>query len=481
MLISDDYFNSNKFRNLLQQYEASLESGSPAFMDADDLTDIADYYQMTGDNGRAEATVDFALRIYPGSLFPLVFKTRKALDNKNISLAEEYYEQIKDKNAFEANVLHAEIILCGGDMVAAEQELLHIYENLEDMDMDAETDDFCFCAAEMFFDRNEGKHASEWLARIDDQEATDVRELRGKISFLLERYKEASDIFQRLLDEDPYSEYYWNMKSTADYMNQDYESALESIDYALAINPDTPEALITKANTLFTTKNFEEAIKYYRKYLQFAPDDDFAVINIAISFCSLRKTEAAKHFFCWLIKHADGCNPKNVLRAYQEMALILNDENNVDEAIRFLDESKKYGDDDTETEIMKGHIYLSNGMVNESHSQFIKAFSMSEDYHNTLIKIMMSMLDCGCYDSVYDIFTKYRNGHKEGALKGGFGYMAMCCMELKRYDEAKEYLNLAERICPEELRIAFYNMLPHDIQEKDIFKYITNKIENKEL
>ena len=41
--MTDDqaYFKSEGFLNLLKQYEASVESGQPIYMDADDLADIA--------------------------------------------------------------------------------------------------------------------------------------------------------------------------------------------------------------------------------------------------------------------------------------------------------------------------------------------------------------------------------------------------------------------------------------------------------
>ena len=37
------YFESKEFKNILKQYEESVKSGHPAYMDADDLADIADY------------------------------------------------------------------------------------------------------------------------------------------------------------------------------------------------------------------------------------------------------------------------------------------------------------------------------------------------------------------------------------------------------------------------------------------------------
>ena len=36
------YFESKEFKNILKQYEESVKSGHPAYMDADDLADIAD-------------------------------------------------------------------------------------------------------------------------------------------------------------------------------------------------------------------------------------------------------------------------------------------------------------------------------------------------------------------------------------------------------------------------------------------------------
>jgi hypothetical protein len=39
------YFDSKEFQQILKQYEESIQQGSSIYMDADDLADIADYYQ----------------------------------------------------------------------------------------------------------------------------------------------------------------------------------------------------------------------------------------------------------------------------------------------------------------------------------------------------------------------------------------------------------------------------------------------------
>ena len=46
--MTDDqaYFESKGFQKILKKYEESAKSGHPIYMDADDLADIADYYQL---------------------------------------------------------------------------------------------------------------------------------------------------------------------------------------------------------------------------------------------------------------------------------------------------------------------------------------------------------------------------------------------------------------------------------------------------
>ena len=63
MLTGDRYFDSKVFQNILMSYENSVKSGHPIFMDADDLTDIADYYNLIGDTEKAKETIDYALEI----------------------------------------------------------------------------------------------------------------------------------------------------------------------------------------------------------------------------------------------------------------------------------------------------------------------------------------------------------------------------------------------------------------------------------
>ena len=111
MLTGDDYFDSNEFRDLLKSYEESVRSGVPLFFDTDDLTDIADYYQLTGNNKSANKAIERALEIDSGAVLPLIFKIRQALQNCDIKSAKRYFSQITDKDNPDYKFIKAEIYL----------------------------------------------------------------------------------------------------------------------------------------------------------------------------------------------------------------------------------------------------------------------------------------------------------------------------------------------------------------------------------
>ncbi len=61
MQYNEEYFNSEDFKELLDSYETALLAGEQPFMDADDLVDLADYYNYNGEGDKAAEAIDRAL------------------------------------------------------------------------------------------------------------------------------------------------------------------------------------------------------------------------------------------------------------------------------------------------------------------------------------------------------------------------------------------------------------------------------------
>ena len=148
MNIDEEYFKSEDFQELLENYEASINAGSSPFMDADDLVDLADYYNWQGFEDKAEQAIDYALEIYPASTLPNVFKARKALSEGDFTQAEYYRDEIENHDDPDYHYLVAEIMIARGDIQKADD---YLREYAKNVDPD-EHEDFVRDCANLYID-----------------------------------------------------------------------------------------------------------------------------------------------------------------------------------------------------------------------------------------------------------------------------------------------------------------------------------------
>ena len=58
----------------------------------------------------------------------------------------------------------------------------------------------------------------------------------------------------------------------------------------------------------------------------------------------------------------------------------------------------------------------------------------------------------------------------------GYGYMALCCYDLKRYSEFLTYLKKACERCPRECKVAMGHIFPEDLDPKEYYNYIKDRM-----
>ena len=73
------YFENREFQKILYQYEDAVSHEQSVYMDADDLTDIAEYYMMNGRPTDAMEAIRIALALHPDSEDPQVVLARQAM------------------------------------------------------------------------------------------------------------------------------------------------------------------------------------------------------------------------------------------------------------------------------------------------------------------------------------------------------------------------------------------------------------------
>ena len=226
---NNDYYNDEEFREILQEYEAAVTSGQSVFMDADDLADIADYYQQEERYDEAQQAIDLALELQPDSVVALNYQIHQAIDNGDYEAAEEYLSKIIDHDIPEYIYSRAEIWLAQDQVEEADNFLRKCYLDVPP----DECQDYVYDVANLYDDYDKDEKALEWLMRGKPENNEDFQELMGRTMFGLGRYDDSERIFNELIDRDPFQKRYWNALANTQFMKEDYGAAVTSSEYAI--------------------------------------------------------------------------------------------------------------------------------------------------------------------------------------------------------------------------------------------------------
>lgn len=177
--MDDNYYQSKKFAGLLKTYEEAIRDHQPLYMEADDLTDIADYYQQRGEFQKAQEAVDYALSLFPNAVAPLAFKARvAALIHGDEKEAWSYLDRIADKTDLDYYYAVAEVMLANKRAQEANQYLEEKYPLIDDEDVE----DYVLDVALLFCDYQQMDYAQQWLDRSHSTEEPDYQEVEARIA-----------------------------------------------------------------------------------------------------------------------------------------------------------------------------------------------------------------------------------------------------------------------------------------------------------
>lgn len=474
MQTGDEYFDSKEFRDILTSYEESIKSGQPIFMDVDDLADIADFYNYTGEREKASAVIEFALEMNPGATIPLVFKAREALENENIEKAKAFAEEITDKEDPDYKYLKAEILIAQ-NLIDEADDYLRSYFRTVDHD---EHEDFVLDVVNLYLDYGVNGKAYEWMMRAKGQKSSEYKELMARTLFGLGEFSKSAHLFNELIDQNPYSKRYWNALASAQFMNEEFNDSVISSEYAIAIDPEDPDGLLTKANCLYRLNKYEEALKYYERYCNHVPDDEFGLLNQGTCMVNMSRYEDAVE----LLQKALDIAPTNspyLVQIYQEIAFAYSAMKMPDKATEYIDQTDAIECDHIDMEVLRGHILLENGRYEEAEKKFQKAIIESQNDPNVILRIMVSLYDNKYLEASYTMFKRFFE-IMDDDFNEGYSYMALCCWDMKRVNEFMHYLKIAIERNPKEAKNVLNSIFPKEIAVEDYYDYIYKKIKSKE-
>ena len=287
----EKYFNSTDFKNALKKYEEACSRGDKVYLESEELTDIAEYYYKSGNDSQAVEVLDYAISLHPGAALPLVFRGRMALlDEKTPEKAKHYNELIDDQLDLDCIYLKAEIMINEGKSEDADSFLYECKERIDEDDVP----DYVLDVATLFMDYNLSDKANNWLKQSYEPDLADYKELKGRIAFSKGNYEESEHIFESLLDEDPYSNHFWNSLASTQFMRNHINDAITSSEFSIAINPNDDEALLNKANGLYSLGNFDEACIYYKRFINICPKESTGYMFLGNAYLNMNRLDEAE-------------------------------------------------------------------------------------------------------------------------------------------------------------------------------------------
>ena len=442
MPFDEDYFNSNDFQELLHSYEASVASGDTLFLDADDFVDIADYYNYNDATDKAIEVVEQALELYPDDVLLNVFMARQALLDADYDTASEYADRIGDKDSDEVN-------------------------------------DFIKDVGNLYEDYNIGQKAYEWMLRMTDDNSDDFKELMARALFGVGKYEEAGRLFNELLDNHPYSKSYWTALASAQFMSEDYRASVTSSEFAIAIDPEDPDGIDSKANALFKLGNYQESLRFYQRYADLVPDEPMNLLHQGTCLVNLgRNEEALKVMLRALDCLSDDSEEDQRLKAYiyQELGFCYSALNKTDKALEMIDQTAELPCDHNDMLVVKGHILLEAQRVEEAQVFFAQAISRSDGNPDVYLRIITSLYDNRYVKASYRMLKKLL-GTIAKDYTYGYSYLALCCWDLGQWDEFLVYLHEAVERNANEVRQVLGRLFPEEMPVEQYEAYIKEQLD----
>lgn len=401
MTIDDDYFKSKEFYDKLASYEQCVAKNLTPFMDANDLTDIANYYNINGKPMQASAAIDLALEIYPNATQPLIFKAKEALGINDVELAERYISEITDQDEEDVDLLYlkADILIAKGQTDNADMFLQQYVDSFDD----EQRKDYIIDVAYSWNEHQDYDRAYTWAQMLKDKNDIDAQELLAKIYLGMQRFDESIALFEQVIDKNPFSANLWFSLASVYVLSNNSAEALKCIDFALAIEPNHPDCLQMKGSVLMKEKEYAKALEFYTRYMECVPDDMSVYSNMAICHQCLGNTDEAYKIANEILQNDSDDDAS--FNACEVLTFVELMRNNPEGAMKWAVHSESYCFRYSETMALIAHIKLAEGHLGEALYKYLDSLSFTEDHDSVISRMIASLYDTG-YSNLGDLAAK---------------------------------------------------------------------------
>ncbi len=289
-MFQEDYFKTNEFRETLAIFEQARQEGRNIFLDASDLSDIAEYYYTDHQHALAKEVLEHGLYLYPHATLLLTYKARVVLwEEHNVGKARQLLALCDDTTYPEYMITMAELLIAEENDDKAQTYLQRYVQSIAA----EEGQEAVFDVIALLADYHVYTYAEYWLAQAPTLKGTpEYLELSAGLAEMNKDFRKAKECYEQLLDIDPFNVNTWRSVADCYFEEDDLNKAFEAIQYALSIEPDNKELLYKKALCFIDFKNYHDALPILQQ-LQRISDGAFLYYPIALCLSQEGQQEEA--------------------------------------------------------------------------------------------------------------------------------------------------------------------------------------------
>lgn len=432
-------FDKDKELNdLIAQYEAMKAEERQIYLDGDQLADIADRYASERRFQEAQEVISYGLNLHPDSTDLHIEQAYLYLDTQKPQLAKEVAESINESYTFEVKLLKAEILLNEGQLDAAET-LLNTIEERGELETIIEV-------AYLYMDMGYADVALRWVGTgaADYSEIEEFMALAADCFCACNELEKAAQAYNNLIDKNPYHPPYWLGLSKCQFAEQDYATALESIEFALAADEQFGEGHLMKAHCLFHLENEEQAIEEYEKAMQYkALAPEFAYMFIGLTYSNREQWQSASDYFersLQVIVDSGETDSPLLSDIYSNQAICYSKLGRREEAHDLCAKAKEITPNEPEPYLLEGRIYMDEDDFDNSRTQWGIALQHAPDAE-TWYQIGSYSVEYNMIENARFCFEQARKLDPE--MQGINEQLASVCLILKDHKGFYKYNRLS--------------------------------------
>lgn len=476
MRIDDDlkYFEEPEFKDILAKYEAAREAGTPMYMGADELTDVAEYYSLVmHDEERASEAIELALEIHPSAVDPQVFLARRFMMQGDLDKAQEICNAIEEQANREVLFLHAELMLRRGN----EKEAFSFLDRrIEEIDEDR--DFFIYDSAYIFVDYHLYDLALTLANKLAEMAPDWYKtwQLQADVNLGLGNNRVALDYIEKMLDVDPFDVENWNWRAEAYSALGTYEKAFESTEYALAIEPHNERALQLKAWVLMQQGNTSEAHHLYQRLEEMNPDCESHWLYDSYCLLDAEQVEQSRALIERAMELADG-NSVDQQAIYEQYAQVLSRMGDANGALRQLDLAEScHEDNEWDERMLRARVYAENGDMTSFDQEVERQMNLYPDKDIRIYyQAALILFDYGYYERTFCSLEHFGTDEGPEDLQAAglelFSYLAYSALEIGHNDEALYYLRKSIDAGDAHLQELFAEKFPN-VRVDELYDYV---------